>query len=640
MGTALMVGMQVALALAGGTQNPEGWTGTDIGDTTIAGTTSYNAEAMIWTIRGSGKDIEITGDSFHYVHGSLQGDGFIIARVERIGQADPWAKCGVMIRESVAPGSRFAGVFATPGNGVRFQARVSTDGNIIHDTVVATKEQKALKAPVWIKLERKQDQFRAYYATDKAGTRWTPMVWKPEAIPMPKVVHVGLAVCSHAPESLCEAWFSNVSVPPIGGEVINLELQSHPRETLGKAYRDLEQLGDWRQNPETRKQYGTLIARSLYTIARARDLGGAPAQAILPDYYRLTQLLPDSHLAPEALARIATLADEEGLLYATKHLAAKPPEDRDRFYVAVMKDYGGRTATPQREAVMESFVQYAAQGSRFAALEQVIADLGSEEQGLAVCKSLMQHGMAQPANAQVAIVVLRYMAQKTLNGQADPRIENLLKWAAAQFKDTKLSLCAMAALADIAYAQGSYAKVIDAFQPELFTGKRPDAQVVKNLESLMACYRANTLLQATIAPERIYEAASQIACKCGQPGVDLHCLRRIAEIRGLSLEDFEQSTLKGVKRCESGPEQEVWFWRGLIAAGEGDLGAASAAYERFLQGDGKSVLAARAYYDIARTKMALGEDAGAWITKAKALSPCEAVIQLERRLRIAASARD
>jgi hypothetical protein len=638
MTTVLIVCMQALLAMAGDPQDSEGWTGTDVGKVTVAGTATYNAEAKIWTVRSGGFDIEGIADSFHYVHGSLEGDGFIIAKVERIGQADPWAKCGIMIRENAAPASRFAAIFVTPGNGVRFQARVNAEGNMTHDTTVATKEQKALKAPVWIKLERKQDQFYGYYATDKAGTQWTPMVWKPQAITMSRVVQVGLAMSSHAADQ-CEAWFSNVGVPPVGGGIIDLDLHTHPKEALGKAYSNLEQLGDWRQNKESLTQHGALIAQSLYTIARARDIGGTSAQVVLPDYYRLTQLLPDSRLATEALARIAVLGGQEGLRYATQHLEARPPEDRDRFYVAVMRDYRGRPGAPGTQAVIESFVQHAAQSSRFAAVEQVITDLGSDERSISVCKNLVQQGMAQPSTAQVAVVGLRYMALKTLRGEVDPRIQELLQWAETQFKNTKLSVCATAALADTYYMQASYAKVIDAFQPEFFSGNQSEAQMVENLENILASYRANTLLQTTIAPERIYEAVSQKAGPSGHPVVDLHCQRRIAELRGLSLEGFEQSAVKGVKHCESGPEKEVWFWRGLIAAGEGDLGAATAAYEHFLQGDEKSVLAARAYYDIARTKMALGEDAKVWTTKAKALSPCDAVLQLEQRLGTTASAR-
>ena len=170
------------------------------------------------------------------------------------------------------------------------------------------------------------------------------------------------------------------------------------------------------------------------------------------------------------------------------------------------------------------------------------------------------------------------------------------------------------------------------FGPGLFSKNRAESQIVADIESALTSYRTNTLLHGLIDLEQIYAALGQKADGLGLAVAALHCHRKVAEARQLSLDDFKQSALRGVKYSDSGPENEVWFWRGLIAADEGDLGAATAAYERFLRDDSKSVLAARAYYDIARTKMAIGEEAGEWIAKAKALSPCDAAVQLERRL--------
>jgi len=57
---------------------------------------------------------------------------------------DPWAKAGVMIRDTLDPGSKFAGVYitstnadGTPTQGCRFQARTDTDGSATSDTSVA-----------------------------------------------------------------------------------------------------------------------------------------------------------------------------------------------------------------------------------------------------------------------------------------------------------------------------------------------------------------------------------------------------------------------------------------------------------------------------------------------------------------------
>jgi hypothetical protein len=70
----------------------------------------------------------------------------------------------------------------------------------------------------------------------------------------------------------------------------------------------------------------------------------------------------------------------------------------------------------------------------------------------------------------------------------------------------------------------------------------------------------------------------------------------------------------------------------MLAAEDGDITASIKAYEEFLKREVNSVLAARAYYDIAKAKMMLGQDAKETLAKAKALSPCEPVIELEREV--------
>jgi regulation of enolase protein 1 (concanavalin A-like superfamily) len=149
-------------------------------------------------------------DQFRFACKSLTGDGTLVAKVESVGNTDPWAKAGVMIRESLEPGSRFAAVYATPGNGVRYQARTLNAGTATSDTSVATTEQMALKTPVWIKVERKGSSFSCFYSTD--GVKWTTMSWNPQTINMTTgPVYIGLAVTSHNATATTTAAFSNVS---------------------------------------------------------------------------------------------------------------------------------------------------------------------------------------------------------------------------------------------------------------------------------------------------------------------------------------------------------------------------------------------------------------------------------------------
>jgi hypothetical protein len=117
----------------------------------------------------------------------------------------------VMIRETLDPGSRFAGVYATPGNGVRYQARLLNGGSVTSDTPIATAEQKALTAPVWVRLERNGASFNGYYSTD--GSKWTAMVLNPQtqSLAMVGTVYIGLVVSSHVSGVGCTAQFSNIS---------------------------------------------------------------------------------------------------------------------------------------------------------------------------------------------------------------------------------------------------------------------------------------------------------------------------------------------------------------------------------------------------------------------------------------------
>jgi len=172
--------------------------------------------AGTYTIAASSGDIWNQADEFHYAYKQLSGVGSIIARVESVENTAPWAKAGVMIRETLDAGSIFAAVYimptnadGTPTNGCRFQGRTVTDGSATSDTSVATDEQKAIVAPYWVKIERDvAGNFRGSYSSD--GTAWTPMVWRP-AISMDSNVYIGLALTSNNNSSAtCHAVFSSV----------------------------------------------------------------------------------------------------------------------------------------------------------------------------------------------------------------------------------------------------------------------------------------------------------------------------------------------------------------------------------------------------------------------------------------------
>ena len=98
---------------------PFPWTDSDVGSPAVAGSASY--ASGVFTVKGGGVDIWAGSDQFNYVSQPLTGNASIVARVTSQSDTDPWAKAGVMIKQSTASGSSYALLGVTPGNGIAFQ---------------------------------------------------------------------------------------------------------------------------------------------------------------------------------------------------------------------------------------------------------------------------------------------------------------------------------------------------------------------------------------------------------------------------------------------------------------------------------------------------------------------------------------
>jgi len=165
-----------------------------------------------YTMTASGTDITGTADEFHYAFKTLTGPGTIIAKVQSVSDTHAWAKAGVMIRETLEPGSAHAMVCVTPGNGVAFQGRTETDGSSF------STNETDITAPRWVKLERDvMGNFTASHSAD--GSTWVPVGNSiPTLVTMSSSVFVGLALTSHNTALTCEAVFSNVTITGTVGQ--------------------------------------------------------------------------------------------------------------------------------------------------------------------------------------------------------------------------------------------------------------------------------------------------------------------------------------------------------------------------------------------------------------------------------------
>jgi regulation of enolase protein 1 (concanavalin A-like superfamily) len=181
---------------------PAPWAAQDIGAVGAPGTAS--ASGGTFTLEGAGADVWGAADALHYLWQPVTGDVDIVARVATIENVHAWTKAGVMIRETLDPGSPHAFMLASPGKGLAFQRRVVAGGVSTHTSGGAG------TAPAWVKLERRGNVITAF--TSLNGAAWTLV--GSETFSMAASIHVGIGVSSHVSGNLATATFDNLAVVP------------------------------------------------------------------------------------------------------------------------------------------------------------------------------------------------------------------------------------------------------------------------------------------------------------------------------------------------------------------------------------------------------------------------------------------
>jgi regulation of enolase protein 1 (concanavalin A-like superfamily) len=135
----------------------------------------------------------------------MTDNGEIRAQIGSPQSAGTGEVMGVMIRESLLPGSRYTFMGYSSSGTFCWQRRMVSSGNSTYATASA-----GAWPQIWVRLLRNGHIFKAYQSAD--GSNWTQVANWNEA--MASSVYVGLVVASGSPDALATSSFSNLTVVP------------------------------------------------------------------------------------------------------------------------------------------------------------------------------------------------------------------------------------------------------------------------------------------------------------------------------------------------------------------------------------------------------------------------------------------
>jgi len=210
-------------------QLPAPWSSMDIGYVFAPGNVCYNSGT--YSITASGDDIWNAADAFHGMFQPVSGNNLdIIARVVSVsGNTDAWAKCGVMFRASLDPGSPHVFMAITPGNGAAFQNRL-----VMNDLSYNT-SQGGIQSPYWVRLTSNGNFYTGSISFD--GISWNVV----DTLTLSLGIHpyVGLAYTAHNNSSLGNAVIDHLSL--IGKQdTISIQLNDFTGKNVNNKYAQLD----------------------------------------------------------------------------------------------------------------------------------------------------------------------------------------------------------------------------------------------------------------------------------------------------------------------------------------------------------------------------------------------------------------
>ena len=181
------------------------WQCSSVGNPEVVG--GQSAKGQTWTIKGSGVDIGGNDDQFHFVWQPFSNNAAISAHFVSQTPTNPWAKAGLMMRQSADSSAPYYAVLLTPNNGLNIEVRTS-EGLAATLFPIPTSTSSPLPKPLYVKIARAGNLFSTYLSND--GVNWNYVLGSTSEIDLTGPMQEGLAVSSSDWQQLGTATFDTV----------------------------------------------------------------------------------------------------------------------------------------------------------------------------------------------------------------------------------------------------------------------------------------------------------------------------------------------------------------------------------------------------------------------------------------------
>ena len=174
----------------------------DLGST-APGLTLYKAHADTYLLTGGGGgDIRGAEDSLHFAWRRFFGDGTVAAELRFApGMRSGWEKAALLLRQTLEPGSAYAGVVVRSDG--RFTLQYRQSHGAVTFQVAAFPHN-----PASLRLVRSGGRITAFAATAAAPLREAAMV----VLPLRDPLYAGIGFCGQDPDHHVGACFSRVRI--------------------------------------------------------------------------------------------------------------------------------------------------------------------------------------------------------------------------------------------------------------------------------------------------------------------------------------------------------------------------------------------------------------------------------------------